>query len=142
MLDELDRPVIIDFDSWGHEGQKLEDGMKKGALEWSINGSSYEYALFANDNYGLSKLREFIYDPSSGKPLAKSTSANSSQTFTSSTTSSGGPQDVTGRVRCVWHKSGVTRRGRQTEYHHPATAQGEGKKMQVLGLGQDKGTGR
>ncbi|KAG6271184.1 hypothetical protein E4U48_003575 [Claviceps purpurea] len=93
MLDELDRPVIIDFDSWGHKGQKLEDGMKKGALEWSINGSSYEYALFENDNYGLTKLREFIYDPSSGKPLSKSTSANSSQTSTSSTTSSGGPQN-------------------------------------------------
>ncbi|KAG6215135.1 hypothetical protein E4U26_000137 [Claviceps purpurea] len=84
----------IDFDSWGREGQKFEDGMKKGAVEWSINGSSYEYELFENDNYGLTKLREFIYDPSSGKPLSKSTSANSSQTSTSSTTSSGGPQDV------------------------------------------------
>ncbi|KAG6229009.1 hypothetical protein E4U25_007502 [Claviceps purpurea] len=94
MLDELDRPVIIDFDSWGREGQKFENGMKKGAVEWSINGSSYEYALFENDNYGLSKLREFIYDPSSGKPLSKSTSANSSQTSTSSTTSSSGPQNV------------------------------------------------
>ncbi|KAG6126273.1 hypothetical protein E4U12_006685 [Claviceps purpurea] len=82
MLDELDRPVIIDFDSWGREGQKFEDGMKKGAVEWSINGSSYEYALFENDNYGF------------GKSLSKSTSANSSQTSTSSTTSSSGPQDV------------------------------------------------
>ncbi|KAG6219138.1 hypothetical protein E4U26_007325 [Claviceps purpurea] len=25
MLDELDRPIIIDFDSWGRKGQKLED---------------------------------------------------------------------------------------------------------------------
>ncbi|KAG6107324.1 hypothetical protein E4U13_007025 [Claviceps humidiphila] len=94
MLDELDRPIIIDFDSWGRDGQRFAPDMKKGALEWSINGSSYEYARFENDIFSLSKLREFLYDPSSGKPLSKSTSANSSQTSTSSTTSSSGPQNV------------------------------------------------
>ncbi|KAG6086716.1 hypothetical protein E4U15_000473 [Claviceps sp. LM218 group G6] len=94
MLDELDRPVIIDFDCWGRDGQKFAPDMKKGALEWSINGTSHEYARFENDIFSLSKLREFLYDPSSGKPLSKSTSANFSQTTKSSTTSSSGPQDV------------------------------------------------
>ncbi|KAG5931171.1 hypothetical protein E4U60_006392 [Claviceps pazoutovae] len=84
MLDEMDGPVIIDFDSWGKEGQELGPGMKKGTSEWSTNGSLYDYALFENDIFGLSKLREFIYDPSSGKLISKSTSANSSQTSTSS----------------------------------------------------------
>ncbi|KAG6198424.1 hypothetical protein E4U35_007080 [Claviceps purpurea] len=69
MLDELDRPIIIDFDSWGREGQKLSPGMKKGTLEWSINGSSYDYALFENDIFGLSRLKEFIYDSSNGEPV-------------------------------------------------------------------------
>ncbi|KAG5988803.1 hypothetical protein E4U52_006239 [Claviceps spartinae] len=80
MLDELDRPVLIDFDCWGRDGQKFAPDMKKSALEWSINA--------------LSKLQEFLYDPSSGKPLSKSTSANSSQTTKSSTKSSSGPQDI------------------------------------------------
>ncbi|KAG6098588.1 hypothetical protein E4U30_007787 [Claviceps sp. LM220 group G6] len=66
MLDELDRPVIIDFDSWGRQEQELE--MKKGTPEWSINGSKYEYALCENDMFALSKLREFI----SREPLAES----------------------------------------------------------------------
>ncbi|KAG6252473.1 hypothetical protein E4U24_000336 [Claviceps purpurea] len=74
MLDELDRPVIIDFDSWGREGQKFAPGMKTGALEWSINGSPYEYALCENDMFALSKLREFV----SREPLAESTSASAS----------------------------------------------------------------
>ncbi|KAG6023046.1 hypothetical protein E4U19_004589 [Claviceps sp. Clav32 group G5] len=59
MFDELDRPVIIDFDSWQREGQKL--GFKGGSLDWSIQGT--EYARFENDFHGLSKLREFIYNP-------------------------------------------------------------------------------
>ncbi|KAG6055616.1 hypothetical protein E4U17_002846 [Claviceps sp. LM77 group G4] len=59
MLDELDNPIIIDFDSWQREGQKL--GFKGGSLDWSIEGT--EYARFENDFYGLSKLREFIYNP-------------------------------------------------------------------------------
>ncbi|KAG6094461.1 hypothetical protein E4U30_003335 [Claviceps sp. LM220 group G6] len=52
MLDKLDRPVIICLDIWR-----------------SINGSKYDYALFENDIFGLSKILEFIYDPSSGEPL-------------------------------------------------------------------------
>ncbi|KAG6151909.1 hypothetical protein E4U37_004428 [Claviceps purpurea] len=94
--------------------------MKKGAVEWSINGSSYEYALFENDNYGLSKLREFIYDPSSGKSLSKSTSANSSQTSASSTTSSSGPQDVSDAFGTTL-ETPMGHRGGRTEYYHPAT---------------------
>ncbi|KAG6054942.1 hypothetical protein E4U32_006582 [Claviceps aff. humidiphila group G2b] len=93
MLDELDRPVIIDFDSWGREGQKFAPGMKTGDLLWSINGSPYEYALCENDMFCLSRLKEFIYDPSSGKPLAESTSANALQASTSTTTSTGGSRD-------------------------------------------------
>ncbi|KAG6111891.1 hypothetical protein E4U13_004543 [Claviceps humidiphila] len=49
MLDKLDRPVIIGLDNW-----------------LSINGSKYDYALFENDIFGLSKIVEFIFDPSSG----------------------------------------------------------------------------
>jgi hypothetical protein len=40
MFDECDQPVIIDFDSCCHNGQKL--------------GS------FDNDLFGLSKLREYV----------------------------------------------------------------------------------
>ncbi|KAG6072846.1 hypothetical protein E4U15_006738 [Claviceps sp. LM218 group G6] len=86
MFDELDRPVIIDFDSWGRKGQKFALGMKTGALEWSMNGSPYEYALCENDMFALSKLREFI----SRELLAESTSANASQSSTSAITSTGG----------------------------------------------------
>ncbi|CCE31335.1 uncharacterized protein CPUR_05186 [Claviceps purpurea 20.1] len=68
MLDKLDRPVIIDLDTWQQNGQELD--MKKGTPDWSINGSKYDYALFEKDIFGLSKIREFIYDPSSGEPLA------------------------------------------------------------------------
>ncbi|KAG5967439.1 hypothetical protein E4U56_000849 [Claviceps arundinis] len=59
MFDELDRPIIIDFDSWQREGQKL--GYKAGTLDWRIEGT--EYARFENDFYGLSKLRELIHNP-------------------------------------------------------------------------------
>ncbi|KAG6188148.1 hypothetical protein E4U10_005295 [Claviceps purpurea] len=68
--------------------QELE--MKSGTLEWSINGSKYEYALRENDLFALSKLREFI----SREPLAESTSANASQASSSATTSTGGSRDV------------------------------------------------
>ncbi|KAG6098591.1 hypothetical protein E4U30_007790 [Claviceps sp. LM220 group G6] len=90
MFDELDRPVIIDFDSWGRKGQKLEYGMKKGTLAWSINGLPYDYALFENDVFALSKLREFV----SSVPLAESISANASQASRSATTSTDGFRDV------------------------------------------------
>ncbi|KAG6190951.1 hypothetical protein E4U10_004582 [Claviceps purpurea] len=86
MLDELDRPIIIDFDSWGRNGQKLEDGMKKGTLEWSINGLPYDYALFENDVFALSKIKEFLF--------ASSTATNASKAPTPATTQIGGPQDA------------------------------------------------
>ncbi|KAG5996556.1 hypothetical protein E4U52_006368 [Claviceps spartinae] len=91
MLDELDRPVIIDFDGWQKNGQKL--GTKKGTPGWRIEGA--KYVRFENDFYGLSKIREFLRDPSSRDPFAESTSANASQAFTSATTSTRGPRDVT-----------------------------------------------
>ncbi|KAG6092423.1 hypothetical protein E4U30_005425 [Claviceps sp. LM220 group G6] len=75
------------------------------------------YALFENDVFGLSKLREFIYDPSSGKSLDKSTSAKSYQTSTSSTASSGGPQDVSDAFGTS-PESLVEKDSLQTEYHH------------------------
>ncbi|KAG6019233.1 hypothetical protein E4U19_007387 [Claviceps sp. Clav32 group G5] len=93
MLDELDRPIIIDFDAWQKNGQEL--GITKGTLGWRIEGS--RYALFENDLFALSKIQVFMYDPSSGKPPSRSTSSNSSQTSTSSTTSgtsSGSTRDV------------------------------------------------
>ncbi|KAG6261673.1 hypothetical protein E4U48_007618 [Claviceps purpurea] len=90
MLDELDCPIIIDFDAWQKNGQEL--GITKGTSGWMIEGS--EYALFENDFFAFSKIQEYIYDPSSGKPLSRSTSSNSSQTTTSSTTSSGSTRDV------------------------------------------------
>ncbi|KAG5988798.1 hypothetical protein E4U52_006234 [Claviceps spartinae] len=55
MCDELDRPVIIDFDSRGREGQKLN---KSGTPGWWIEVT--KLASFENDFYGLSKLREFM----------------------------------------------------------------------------------
>ncbi|KAG5957702.1 hypothetical protein E4U56_006040 [Claviceps arundinis] len=61
MLDELDRPVIIDFDGWQKNGQEL--GMKNGTLNWRIEGE--KYVRFENDFYGLSKIREFLRDSSS-----------------------------------------------------------------------------
>ena len=57
MVDELDHPVLIDFDSCRRKGQKL--GLKAGTWGWSIEGS--EYAQFQNDLYSLSKLQEFMY---------------------------------------------------------------------------------
>ncbi|KAG5990450.1 hypothetical protein E4U52_004560 [Claviceps spartinae] len=61
MLDELDRPVIIDFDGWQKNGQEL--GVKNGTLNWRIEGE--KYVRFENDFYGLSKIREFLRDSSS-----------------------------------------------------------------------------
>ncbi|KAG6072451.1 hypothetical protein E4U15_006948 [Claviceps sp. LM218 group G6] len=59
MFDELDRPIIIDFDSWQREGQKFY--YKAGTPDWCIEET--EYARVENDFYGLSKLREFIHNP-------------------------------------------------------------------------------
>ncbi|KAG6072847.1 hypothetical protein E4U15_006739 [Claviceps sp. LM218 group G6] len=135
MLDELDRPVIIDFDSWGRQEQELE--MKKGTPEWSINGSKYEYALCENDMFALSKLREFI----SREPLAESI-INISERFPGILVRNHVDRQSPGRVQCVYHNSGVTRRGRITGYHHPATvppAEEKEKQRKCWGpeLGQD-----
>ncbi|KAG6201916.1 hypothetical protein E4U35_005561 [Claviceps purpurea] len=136
MLDEQDRPIIIDFDSWGRDGQKFAPDMKKGALEWSINGSSYEYARFENDIFSLSKLREFLYDPSSGKPLFKSTSANSSQTSTSSTTSSSGPQNVSDAFGTTPE---TPIEGSRQDTATPLPPKEKKKKYNFWGLGKIKG---
>ncbi|KAG6249139.1 hypothetical protein E4U23_002442 [Claviceps purpurea] len=56
MCDELDRSVIIDFDSWGREGQKLN---KSGTVP-DLWFEGTKLASFENDFYGLSKLREFM----------------------------------------------------------------------------------
>ncbi|KAG5986692.1 hypothetical protein E4U52_008357 [Claviceps spartinae] len=77
MLDKLDRPVIIGSDIWQ-----------------SINGSKYDYALFENDIFGLSKIIEFIFDPSSGDSSSdESTSENASQASTSATGPTSGSRD-------------------------------------------------
>ncbi|CCE30696.1 uncharacterized protein CPUR_04545 [Claviceps purpurea 20.1] len=136
MLDELDRPVIIDFDAWQNNGEEL--GITKGTSGWMIEGS--EYALFENDFFALSKIQEFIYDPSSGKPLSGSTSSNSSQTTTSSTTSSGSTRDVSDAFD-ITPELPVQGDRQNTTTPPPLGAQEEAKTVQALGLGQDKGTG-
>ncbi|KAG6310199.1 hypothetical protein E4U44_005810 [Claviceps purpurea] len=117
MLDELNCPVIIDLDSWGRKGQKLEYGMKKGTLEWSINGLPYDYALFENDVFALSKLREFI----SRVPFAESTSANAFQASGPATTSTGGSRDVSDSFGTT-PEPPVEGDRQNTVYHHSATA--------------------
>lgn len=57
MIDDADRPVIIDFDSSQHEGDKL--GIKAGTWDWSIEDA--EYAQRENDFFGLSKLKSYLY---------------------------------------------------------------------------------
>ncbi|KAG6078364.1 hypothetical protein E4U15_004279 [Claviceps sp. LM218 group G6] len=92
MFDEMDRPVIIDFDCWQQNGQKL--GIKMGTTDWLIEG--VEFALFENDIFSLSKIKKFLFASSSRKPLTKSTSAaaNASKTLTPATAQIGGPQDA------------------------------------------------
>ncbi|KAG6287243.1 hypothetical protein E4U45_008124 [Claviceps purpurea] len=58
MLDELDRPVIIDFDTGRQEG---DIGFQPGTPDWSIEGT--DRARFENDFYGLSLLRKFVRAP-------------------------------------------------------------------------------
>lgn len=57
MVDEMDHPILIDFDSCQQEGQRL--GLKAGTRGWSMEGS--EHARFENDFFGLSKVREHMY---------------------------------------------------------------------------------
>ncbi|KAG5982816.1 hypothetical protein E4U55_001310 [Claviceps digitariae] len=56
MVDEKDRPVIIDFDCCQQAGEKLRSA---GTWGWSIEEA--EYALFENDFFGLSKIQEYIH---------------------------------------------------------------------------------
>ncbi|KAG6229008.1 hypothetical protein E4U25_007501 [Claviceps purpurea] len=63
MFDEMDRPVIIDFDCWQQNG--LELGIKKGTPDWWIEGA--EFALFENDMFSLSKIKEYLFPSSSRK---------------------------------------------------------------------------
>jgi serine/threonine protein kinase len=51
-----DTPVIGDFDSCQREGQKL--GIKAGTKGWT--NEDFEFALRENDEYGLSKIRNFL----------------------------------------------------------------------------------
>ncbi|KJZ70629.1 hypothetical protein HIM_09984 [Hirsutella minnesotensis 3608] len=57
MVDEMDRAIIIDFDSCQQVGHKL--GLKAGTHGWSTQ--ELEYARFDNDFIGLSRLREYMY---------------------------------------------------------------------------------
>ncbi|KAG5959263.1 hypothetical protein E4U56_005062 [Claviceps arundinis] len=94
MLDEMDRPVIIDFDSWQQNGQEL--GIKKGSPGWWKEDS--KHALFENDYFSLSKIKEFLFAlaSSSWDPLTKSTSAteNAFKASTSASMQIGGPLDM------------------------------------------------
>lgn len=58
MVDGNDRAIIIDFDTCYRNGQKL--GHKAGTWGWFMEGT--EYAKFANDFYGLSKLRDYMLE--------------------------------------------------------------------------------
>ncbi|KAG5987130.1 hypothetical protein E4U52_007882 [Claviceps spartinae] len=69
-----------------------------------------------------------------------STSAKSSQTSTSQT-STDGPRDVSDSFGTA-PESPVDGDKQNITTPAPATAQGEGKSKQVLGLGQDEETGR
>ena len=51
-----DIPVIVDFDSCQRNGEKL--GMKVGTLDWTRE--DFEFARPENDEYGLSKIRDFV----------------------------------------------------------------------------------
>ncbi|KAG6249138.1 hypothetical protein E4U23_002441 [Claviceps purpurea] len=92
MFDEMDRHVIIDFDCWQQNGQEL--GIKMGTKDWLIEGA--ELALFENDIFLLSKIKDFLFASSSRDPLTESTSAvaNASKAPTPATAKIGGPQDA------------------------------------------------
>ena len=51
-----DAPVIVDFDSCQRNGEKL--GIKGGTLDWTRE--DFEFARPENDEYGLSKIRDFL----------------------------------------------------------------------------------
>ncbi|KAI9046423.1 hypothetical protein LZ554_009556 [Drepanopeziza brunnea f. sp. 'monogermtubi'] len=51
-----DTPVIGDFDSCQLEGEKL--GLKAGTYGWT--NEAFQFALYENDDFGLSKIRDFL----------------------------------------------------------------------------------
>ncbi|KAG6085617.1 hypothetical protein E4U15_001204 [Claviceps sp. LM218 group G6] len=127
MMDEMDRPIIIDFDSWQKNGQKL--GIKKGSPGWWKEDS--KYALFENDFFSLSQIQAFVCasSASSRDPLTESTSAtaNASKASTSATTSIGGSRDVSDLIGAT--RSPVVGEKQDITIHHHATGQEEGNKL-------------
>jgi len=57
ILTNGDAPVICDFDSCRREGEKL--GFKAGTMGWT--SEDFEFARPENDQYGLSKIRDFLF---------------------------------------------------------------------------------
>ncbi|EPE27400.1 Protein kinase-like (PK-like) [Glarea lozoyensis ATCC 20868] len=57
ILMDGDAPVIIDLDFCHRKGEKL--GIKIGTREWT--NKDFESALPENDEYGFSKIRDFLY---------------------------------------------------------------------------------
>ncbi|KAI1171104.1 kinase-like protein [Nemania sp. FL0916] len=56
MLDDNNEPILIDFDSCMYEGEEL--GLKGGTEGWAEH--DIRTASFANDIYGLAKIREHL----------------------------------------------------------------------------------
>ncbi|KAI8947946.1 kinase-like protein [Xylaria longipes] len=56
MLDDNNEPILIDFDSCKYEGGEL--GLKGGTVGWA--DCTARIASFANDFYGLVKIREHL----------------------------------------------------------------------------------
>lgn len=57
MMDELDNPVIIDFDSCKRMGEKL--GLKAGTVGWEMTDLG-DVAKPENDEYGIAKLEAWL----------------------------------------------------------------------------------
>jgi serine/threonine protein kinase len=57
ILMDGDTPVIGDFDSCRHKGENL--GFKAGTRGWT--SQDFRFARSENDEYGLSKIRDFLY---------------------------------------------------------------------------------
>jgi len=53
-----DTPVIIDFDSCHRKGERL--GLKGGTWGWT--DENFEFAMPENDEYGWSKIRDFLIE--------------------------------------------------------------------------------
>ncbi|MCJ1450027.1 hypothetical protein MMC28_000355 [Mycoblastus sanguinarius] len=59
MLDSKDRPIIIGFDCWQWDGDKL--GLKRGKTGWTDENA--ERAIPENDFYGLRKIEALLREP-------------------------------------------------------------------------------